>query len=149
MSARRIKILLLASSYPRSRADSASIFLRQFAEKLGARGIDVHVLAPSDENGGTTIEGMVTVHRFQYRPVSLLPGLAYGSGIVANLRRHPWLWLQVPLFSVSMVLALRRLIRTEQPNVIHAHWILPQGLIAVLTKYLYKVPVIVTAHGAD
>jgi glycosyltransferase involved in cell wall biosynthesis len=33
--------------------------------------------------------------------------------------------------------------------VIHAHWILPQGLIAVLTKYLYKVPVIVTAHGAD
>jgi len=36
-----------------------------------------------------------------------------------------------------MLLALRRLIRTEQPNVIHAHWILPQGLIAVLTKYLY------------
>ena len=149
MSARRIKILLLASSYPRSRADSASIFLRQFAEKLGARGIDVHVLAPSDENGGTTIEGMVTVHRFQYRPVSLLRGLAYGSGIVANLRRHPWLWFQVPFFFVSMALALRRLIRTEQPNVVHAHWILPQGLIAVLTKYLYKVPVIVTAHGAD
>ena len=149
MSARRIKILLLASSYPRSRADSASIFLRQFAEKLGARGINVHVLAPSDENGGTTIEGMVTVHRFQYRPVSLLRGLAYGSGIVANLRRHPWLWFQVPFFFVSMALALRRLIRTEQPNVVHAHWILPQGLIAVLTKYLYKVPVIVTAHGAD
>jgi glycosyltransferase involved in cell wall biosynthesis len=149
MSARRIKILLLASSYPRSRADSASIFLRHFAEKLGARGINVHVLAPSDENGGTTIEGMVTVHRFQYRPVSLLRGLAYGSGIVANLRRHPWLWFQVPFFFVSMALALRRLIRTEQPNVIHAHWILPQGLIAVLTKYLYKVPVIVTAHGAD
>jgi glycosyltransferase involved in cell wall biosynthesis len=149
MSARRIKILLLASSYPRNRADSASIFLRQFADKLGARGIDVHVLAPSDENGGTTIEGVVTVHRFQYRPVSLLRGLAYGSGIVANLRRHPWLWLQVPFFFVSMALALGRLIRTEQPNVIHAHWILPQGLIAVLTKYLYKVPVIVTAHGAD
>jgi glycosyltransferase involved in cell wall biosynthesis len=149
MSARRIKILLLASSYPRSRADSASIFLRQFAEKLGARGINVHVLAPSDENGGTTIEGIVTVHRFQYRPVSLLRGLAYGSGIVANLRRHPWLWFQVPFFFVSMALALRRLIRTEQPNVVHAHWILPQGLIAVLTKYLYTVPVIVTAHGAD
>jgi glycosyltransferase involved in cell wall biosynthesis len=149
MSARRIKVLLLASSYPRNRADSASIFLRQFAEQLGARGIDVHVLAPSDENGGTTIEGMVTVHRFKYRPISLLRGLAYGSGIVANLRRHPWLWLQVPFFFLSMAVALRRLIRTEQPNVIHAHWILPQGLIAVLTKYLYKVPVIVTAHGAD
>ena len=149
MSVRRIKILLLASSYPRDRADSASIFLRQFAEKLGARRIDVHVLAPSDEGEGTAIEGVVTVHRFRYRPISLVRGLAYGSGIVANLKSHPWLWLQVPFFFVSMALALTRLIRTEQPNLIHAHWILPQGLIAVLTKYLYKVPVIVTAHGAD
>jgi glycosyltransferase involved in cell wall biosynthesis len=149
MSAQRIKILLLASSYPRSRADTASIFLRQFAEKLSARGIDVHVLAPSDKNGGTEIEGTVTVHRFRYRPVSFLQGLAYGSGIVANLRRHPWLWFQVPFFLVLMFYALRQLIRTERPDVIHAHWILPQGLIAVLTKYLYKVPVVVTAHGAD
>jgi glycosyltransferase involved in cell wall biosynthesis len=149
MSTRRIKILLLASSYPRSQTDSASVFLRQFAEKLGVRGIDVHVLAPSDETEGTAIEGIVTVHRFRYRPVSLLRGLAYGSGIVANLRRHPWLWFQVPFFFLAMIFALRQLIRTEQPDVIHAHWILPQGLIAVLTKYLYKVPVVVTAHGAD
>jgi glycosyltransferase involved in cell wall biosynthesis len=149
MSVRRIKILLLASSYPRSRADSASIFLRQFAEKLSARGIDVHVLAPSDGKTDTTLEGMVTVHRFQYRPVCLSHGLAYGSGIVANLKQNPWLWLQVPFFLMSMIFALGRLIRSEQPDVIHAHWILPQGLIAVLIKYLYKIPVVVTAHGAD
>lgn len=149
MSVRRIKILLLASSYPRSKADTASIFLRHFAEKLSARGIDVHVLAPSDGKTDTTIEGTVTVHRFQYRPVCFWRGLAYGAGIVANLRQSPWLWLQVPFFLLSMIFALRRLIRSEQPDVIHAHWILPQGLIAVLIKYLYKVPVIVTAHGAD
>ncbi len=150
MSARKIKILILASSYPRSRADSASIFLREFAEKLSVRGIGVHVLAPADGKGGTTIEDEgVTVHRFESRPVCLLRGLTYGSGIVANLTRSPWLWLQVPLFLTSMLFALRQLIRMERPDVIHAHWILPQGLIAVLIKYLYRVPVIVTAHGAD
>jgi glycosyltransferase involved in cell wall biosynthesis len=149
MSARRIKILLLASSYPKNRGDSASIFLRQFAETLSARGIDVHVLAPSDGKTDITIEGTVTVHRFQYRPVCFSRGLAYGSGIVANLRQNPWLWFQVPFFLVSMIFALRRLMRSEQPDVIHAHWILPQGLVAVLIKYLYKVRVIVTAHGAD
>ena len=63
MSVRRIKILLLASSYPRNMADTASIFLRHFAEKLSAQGIDVHVLAPSDGKTDTTIEGAVTVHR--------------------------------------------------------------------------------------
>jgi glycosyltransferase involved in cell wall biosynthesis len=149
MSVRRFKIFLLASSYPRSRTDTASIFLRQFAEKLSARGISVHVVAPSDGKTATTIEETVTVHRFQYRPLCLSRGLAYGSGIVANLRQNPRLWFQAPFFIISMIFALRRLIRSEQPDVIHAHWILPQGLIAILIKYLYKVPVIVTAHGAD
>jgi glycosyltransferase involved in cell wall biosynthesis len=149
MSTRQLKVLFLTSSYPRHADDSASVFLRYLANQLAQHALQIHVLAPADRQGGTVVEGKVTVHRFQYRPVSLLHGLAYGSGIVANLRRRPWLWFQVPFFFISMTFALQRLVRMEQPDVIHAHWILPQGLIAVLTKYLYKVPVVVTAHGAD
>lgn len=145
---RPLRILLLASSYPRNRADHASIFLRHLAEHLCQRKIQVHVLAPADGKGGTKVEGNVTVHRFQYLPAGL-QRLAYGSGILSNLRRRPWLWAQVPFFLASMIFALLRLIRKEQPHLIHAHWILPQGLIAVVTKYLHRVPVIATAHGAD
>ena len=37
----------------------------------------------------------------------------------------------------------------KKPNVIHAHWLIPQGFLAVLMKWIFGVPVIVTAHGAD
>jgi glycosyltransferase involved in cell wall biosynthesis len=48
-----------------------------------------------------------------------------------------------------MTFSLLRLISKERPDLIHAHWVLPQGLIAVLAKLLYKLPVITTAHGGD
>ncbi len=143
-----LKVLMLASSYPRSKEDTASIFLRHLAESLADRGIDIQVLAPADRTGGIRIERNVRVHRFRYFPARLQK-LAYGSGILPNLRRKPWLWIQVPFFLIFMTWALVCLIRKYRPDLIHAHWVLPQGLIAVLAKYLYRIPVITTAHGAD
>jgi glycosyltransferase involved in cell wall biosynthesis len=148
MSADKLKVCLLTSSYPRSNSDTAGVFIRYLAETLTDRGVKVLVLAPADAKGATTTEQNVTVHRFQYLPVSL-QRLAYGSGMPANLRLKPWLWLQVPFYFAAMTWSLSQTIRRERPDVIHAHWILPQGLIAVLARLLCRIPVITTAHGTD
>lgn len=145
---RPLKVFMLTSSYPRGREDSAGVFLRYLAENLSQRGLEVHVLAPAYRKGGTCIEGNVHVHRFQYLPARLQK-LAYGSGILPNLKENPWLWIQVPFFLISMTYALIRIIQRERPNLIHAHWVLPQGLAAVFAKSFFKIPVIITAHGGD
>ena len=146
--AKPLKILTLTSSYPRTEEDSASIFLRHLAENLSQRCIKVHVLTPSDKKGGNYLEKNVSVHRFRYF-FERLQLLAYGSGILSNLQHNPWLWVQVPFFLISMTYSLLGLIRKERPDIIHAHWVLPQGLIVVLAKFFFKVPVLTTAHGAD
>jgi len=143
-----LKLVMLASSYPRNEEDSASVFLRHLAQSLSQRGLRVSVLAPADKEGETCIEGNICVHRFQYLPASLQQ-LAYGSGILPNLKRNPLLWIEVPFFLVMMGYSLVRLLWKEKPDLVHAHWVLPQGLIAVLVKLLYKRPVITTAHGGD
>ncbi len=143
-----LKVLVLTSSYPRTIDDSASVFLRYLADALADRRIETHVLAPSSGESSDSSEGKVTVHRFQYFPVQL-QRLAYGSGIVPNLKRSPWLWIQVPFFLASMLYSLLRFIRTERPSLIHAQWIIPQGLIAILAKLFYGTPVITTGHGTD
>jgi len=143
-----LKVLFLTSSYPRGHDDSASVFLRYLAEELAGRGYDVHILAPADGDGETAIEGKVTVHRFKYFP-SRLQALAYGSGVMPNLRRSPWLWLQVPFFVLTMALTLWRTIKRERIDLVHAHWVLPQGMVAVLAKSLCRIPVVTTVHGAD
>jgi glycosyltransferase involved in cell wall biosynthesis len=139
---------MVTSSYPRHQTDSASVFLRYLAESLGRRGVRVHVLCPEDHAGGTPAESGITVRGFRYFPRSL-QRLAYGSGILSNLKQNPWLWFQVPFFLVSLTYSLIREVRSRRPDIIHAHWLIPQGLVAVLVKRLCRVPVVITAHGAD
>ncbi len=148
MKAHPLKVLMLTSSYPRSAEDGAAIFLRHMAEKLVQRGVEVHVLVPAYREGGSNVERGIHVYRFQYLP-SRLQKLAYGSGILPNLKRNPWLWIEVPFFIVMMTYSIIRLLWKERPDLIHAHWVLPQGLIAVFAKLFYKTPVVTTAHGSD
>jgi glycosyltransferase involved in cell wall biosynthesis len=148
MSSYPLKVLLLTSSYPRRRDDTASVFLRHLADHLADCAVDVHVLAPADGKGETLVEGKVTVHRFQYFPAALQK-LAYGSGMLPNLKRSPLLWLQVPFFFMVMTYSLLRLLATQRFDVIHAHWILPQGLVGLAAARLFRVPLVVSVHGTD
>jgi glycosyltransferase involved in cell wall biosynthesis len=144
----QLKVLFLASSYPRNESDSAAVFLRYLAQALAARGVDVHVLAPAEGKSTSTIEAGITVHRFQYFPLRWQK-LAYGSGIMPNLKRAPGLWLQVPCFFMAQALAMVRLIKKQRFDLLHAHWLLPQGLIARFGAALFGIPLVVTAHGSD
>ncbi len=111
-------------------------------------GHGIRVLVPAEAEGGVRLEGNVRVHRFRYLPAQWQK-LAYGSGIMPNLRRAPWLWAEVPFFSAAMTAALLRLVRRERPDVVHAHWLLPQGLVALPAKYFFGIPVVTSAHGTD
>jgi glycosyltransferase involved in cell wall biosynthesis len=143
-----LKLLFLTSSYPRGEHDVASVFLRYFAEALAVQGNEVHVLAPADGKSTREIEGRITVHRFQYFPLRWQK-LAYGSGIVPNLSRSPWLWIQVPFFLLAMTWSFLRLLAAQRFDLVHAHWLLPQGLVGLVGARLFRLPLVVTVHGTD
>jgi glycosyltransferase involved in cell wall biosynthesis len=112
---------------------------------------DVHVLCPHAP-GALAEEVMdgVHVHRFRYSPEAL-ETLVQGGGIVNNLKHHPWKWLLVPPFMAALVWHTARAIRRLQPNVVHAHWILPQGLALLLARPVVRLltPFLLTSHGGD
>jgi len=144
-----LKVLLLSSSYPRNKTDNSSIFLRYLAKNLVKQGVDIHVLAPDHPlvNEGP-LDKNVKNHWFKYLPRKWQM-LAYGSGILPNLKRNKLLYFQVPFFLLTMFISLFFLCRKIKPDVIHAHWVIPQGFIAILVGKLLKIPVIATAHGGD
>ncbi len=55
----------------------------------------------------------------------------------------------LPFFILAGFLSLLTYTRKIKPDLIHAHWIIPQGFLVYLTSYFYGKPYIVTAHGAD
>jgi len=145
-----IKVLWLTSSYPRSKDDSASVFLRYMAQALAKQQIELQILAPDHPDvEATPTADSIVIRRFHYFFPRKCQKLAYGSGILPNLRAMPWLVLQVPLFILSMFITATWLLLRQRPALIHAHWIFPQGSVAVLLGKLFRIPVIVTTHGGD
>lgn len=104
-----MNVCVLTTSYPRGEDDVAGVFVRDAVEQLRAAGVDVTVVSPA------------TFRHF---------GLAYGHGIVGNVKRQPWKALLVPAFLVSYALAARRAARAA--DLVHAHW-LPSALPAITT----------------
>jgi glycosyltransferase involved in cell wall biosynthesis len=116
-----VKVVMLTTSYPRSPEDAAGRFVADAVEHLRAEGVKVEVVSP------------LSFRHF---------GIAYGHGVVGNLRRRPWLSLFVPAMLVSFARAARR--ATREADVVHAHW-LPSGLAAAATGR----PFVVQLWGTD
>jgi glycosyltransferase involved in cell wall biosynthesis len=108
-----MKVCVLTTSYPRGPDDVAGVFVRDAVEGLRAAGVEVTVVSPAS---------------FRHF------GLAYGHGIVGNIRRRPWKALLVPAFLAAYALAARR--AATDAELVHAHW-LPSALAAVTTRKPY------------
>lgn len=146
----RPTLVVLASTYPRWKGDHEPGFVHELAKRLVDR---FHVIAVVPSAPGAvareTLDG-VEVIRYRYAPRRFETLVNHG-GIVANLRSHHWKLLLVPSFVLVQAWQVWRLSRARKVDVIHAHWLLPQGLIATGLRGLlpHAPPYLVTSHGAD
>jgi glycosyltransferase involved in cell wall biosynthesis len=142
------KLLVITSTFPRWKNDTDPPFVYELSRRL-ARHFDITVLTPNYP-GAIASEEMagLQVHRFRYffKKLELLAG---SEGILPTLKKKPLFNLLVPFFLLGELLALLKLTRETKPDIIHAHWILPQGFVAALAKKITGVPYIVTTHGGD
>jgi phosphatidyl-myo-inositol dimannoside synthase len=144
--ARKLRVLVLTSTFPRWAGDTEPRFVLDLCRRLLAVA-DVLVIAPHAPGAAReeVLEG-VAVRRFRY----FWPrwqAVAYQGGIAARLREKPSRLLQLPLFFASLWWAIRRSVRAWSPDVVHAHWIIPQALIARLAAA--GRPIVCTSHGGD
>jgi glycosyltransferase involved in cell wall biosynthesis len=114
-----LKVLVLTTSYPREPDDPAGRFVADAVSAARSRGVEVEVVSPSS---------------FRHF------GVAYGNGIVGNLRAHPWLVLLLPAFLWNF----RRAAASHDADLVHAHWLSAGLVAATLGK-----PFVVQVWGTD
>ena len=112
---------MLSTSYPRGSDDPAGRFVADAVEHVRARGVEVAVVSPAS---------------FRHF------GLAYGHGIVGNLRARPWLALFVPAFLWSFRRVAAAAARGA--DLVHAHWLAAGAVAMTLGK-----PYVVQVWGTD
>ncbi|HEX5178270.1 MAG TPA: glycosyltransferase [Gemmatimonadaceae bacterium] len=144
-----MRVLFLAHSFPRTAGDAAGSFLLRLAQALEAEGITVQVVAPAAPGlaDAEQFDG-VGVDRFRYAP-RRFERLAY-TGTMAQDVRDSWsARLTMLSFLGSEFVSAVRSGRRFQPDLVHAHWWFPGGLVGTWVASMAGVPLITTLHGSD
>lgn len=142
-------VLFLTHSFPRFDGDAAGSFLLRLARALLGEDIHVHVIAPA--TAGVSSEGVlndVPVSRFRYAP-RRFETLAY-TGNMAQQVQLSW-GARVALVSFLGSEFRCGFHRASQlrPDVVHAHWWFPNGLVGVWLSRMAHRPLVTTLHGTD
>lgn len=144
-------LLVLTSTFPRWRNDPEPPFVFELSRRL-ADTFTITVLAPRAPGSLRleTLDGLRVI-RFPYFIRRWENLASHGGGILNRLRANPLNYLLIPPFLIGEFWALARLLRQESFDAIHAHWLIPQGLVAMLARWLARrpVPLVCTSHGGD
>lgn len=141
-------VLVLASTYPRWANDHEPRFIHELCKRLTSQ-FNVIALVPDAKNADTNgfLDG-VEVIRYRYAPRKLQT-LVNNGGIVNNLKTFRWKWFLVPSFLLSQYFMTRKILNERKIDMIHAHWLIPQGWIAHSLSKQFNISFIVTSHGGD
>jgi len=174
---RSLTLLTLTHNYPRFPGDFSGTFIAALCHALADLGSRVIVLTPDDAamttlssdelpNKGNDLRAAMphsssTIHHSSLRHSSLSvqpyrylwPRRAQRFGYMRSTESDLGLTtsarLQSPLVFLFGLLATWRAVRRFHPDVIHAHWVLPNGVIGAVVSRWTGVPLVVSLPGSD
>ncbi|NOK63464.1 MAG: Glycogen synthase [Chloroflexi bacterium AL-N1] len=158
-----MKICMLTSSYPKYRGETTAPFIEEIAAGLVRRGHTVHVVAPFHRDvRREAVERGVYLHFFRYSPNEALNIWGYAESLHADVTLRRNVLVTAPLALSASLLTVMQLINqaeqhTGQNNsgdttpfdIVHAHWVLPNGVPAAIAARLYHLPLVISLHGSD
>ena len=143
----RLDLLFLTQTYPRFEEDGAGPFIRDLARGLARKGDRVTILTPHAEGlPKRWEEAGVEAITFRYAP-ERHEVLGYGRSLEADERVKGAAALVAPLYALGAFRAVRRLLRERRFDLVHAHWIVPNGVVAAAA--FGEVPLAIGLHGSD
>ncbi|MEX2007743.1 MAG: glycosyltransferase [Candidatus Levyibacteriota bacterium] len=143
-----MKIAVLSHTFPKSKNESTAAFL--YALMLGFKHAGNHpiVVIPY-------IKGLKHAS-FPYRVISykyIWPSFLHNLGYSSTLKRGFQLpiraYIIAPFLFIFGIFKLLSICKSEKIDIISAHWLLPNGLIAAIVSKLTGVPYVVTLPGSD
>jgi glycosyltransferase involved in cell wall biosynthesis len=144
-----MNVLFLTHSFPRSEGDAAGSFLLRLAIALRAEDVTVRVVAPAAAGlpAAEEISG-VRVERFRYAP-RRYEKLAYTGNMARDVASSWSARLALVGFLGSDFVHAVRARRSFEPQVVHAHWWFPNGVVGTWVGGLAHIPLVTTLHGTD
>jgi len=141
---------MVTSSYPKYEGDVTAPFIEAIAASVAAEGNEVHVLAPYHPDvRREPLEKGVRLHFFKYSPLRHLNIWGYAESLEADVRVKGAIYPMTPVVFISSFLALWRLTGRIKFDIMHGHWVIPNGPVAAIVARLRRLPLVISLHGSD
>src|SRR3954471_3176205 len=144
-----MKVLFLTHSFPRRAGDAPGSFVLRLASALRGEGIETRVVAPAAP-GLLHEESFdhVRVDRFRYAP-RRYETLAYAGNMATQVQQSWSAKVTMLGFLGAEFRSAVKARRAFEPDVVHAHWWFPNGLVGTWTARMGEKPLVTTLHGTD
>jgi glycosyltransferase involved in cell wall biosynthesis len=144
-----MKVLFLTHNFPRQPGDAPGSFVLRLASALRGEDIETSVVAPAAPGLAShdQFDG-VPVERFRYAP-RRYETLAYGGNMATQVQESWGARVKLLGFLGSEFTCAVRARRSFDPDVLHAHWWFPNGLVGTWTARMADRPLVTTLHGTD
>ena len=144
-----MNVLFLTHSFPRTEGDAAGSFILRLAVALRDEDVNVHVVAPAAAGLPASEEFQgVSVERFRYAP-KRYEKLAYTGNMAADVASSWSAKLALVGFLGADFVQAVRARRNFEPQIVHAHWWFPNGVVGTWVGGLSHLPLVTTLHGTD
>jgi glycosyltransferase involved in cell wall biosynthesis len=144
-----MKVLFLTHNFPRQPGDAPGSFILELATALRGEGVDTSVVAPATIGvpDHDRIDD-VAIERFRYAP-RRFETLAYGGNMASQVQASWGARVTLLGFLGAEFRSAVRARRAWQPDVVHAHWWFPNGLVGTWLSRMANKPLVTTLHGSD
>ncbi|MGC8779427.1 MAG: glycosyltransferase [Anaerolineae bacterium] len=145
-----MRIGVFTHNYPRFPGDFSGRFVEALSEELACQGHAVTVLAPWDPAYRRQPDDhRVSFVLYRYAPRADWHRLGYMRSMQADVALRRNAYLLAPGLFLAGISAAMRWAGRARPDVLHAHWALPNGFIAAVVARRDRIPLVVSIPGSD
>jgi L-malate glycosyltransferase len=145
-----MEVLVLTSSFPKYEDSHEVRWTLELTQRLSQRGFPSIVLAPHYPDGKLRESwGRVTIQRFVYFFPLRFERLAYGPGLLYNIRKDFFAFIGIFPFLLAECISSFLILLREPIKIVHTHWLIPQGVLGAVYHRIWNIPHIATVHGSD
>jgi glycosyltransferase involved in cell wall biosynthesis len=149
-----MRIGVLTHNYPRFPGDFVGGFIEAFCRELAREGHHVTAIAPYDAAFDRALSesvgsGRVDLRLYRYVWPTRLHRVGYGRSMRSDLALRLDGYVLSPALIASGIITTLAWARRTAPDVLHAHWVLPNGFIGAVVSAVTGIPLVVSVPGSD
>jgi len=140
---------MITSSYPRFKGDTVAPFIRYIAKNIADFGHSIDILMPYKPEMKLPKDEGINFFLYKYAPFKSWNIWGYAASLRADIELKKRVYFLIPSVVISSLYHLFHLTSGKNYDLLHAHWVLPNGPLAAPIASLRNLPLVISLHGSD